>query len=93
MGFTVAIISVMVMVFPDLVGFTELSASKSPHELVELPNELFSRFDGYLETHGLKKIKTSGDAYMAAAGIMQPDPGTRTIAWSLHSPCWAWWRD
>jgi class 3 adenylate cyclase len=62
------------VVFADLVGFTALSAQKNPHELVELLNELFSRFDNCLEVHGLEKIKTIGDAYMAAAGVMHPDP-------------------
>ena len=35
-------------------------------------DELFSRFDGLVERHGMEKIKTIGDCYMAAAGV--PDP-------------------
>ena len=36
--------------------------------------ELFSRFDALVERHGLEKIKTIGDCYMAAAGVPDPRP-------------------
>jgi class 3 adenylate cyclase len=53
----------------DLVGFTTLAAHIGPDQVVYLLNEIFSGFDGIAESHGLEKIKTIGDAYMAAAGI------------------------
>lgn len=57
------------VVFADLVGFTELSVQTSPIELVDLLNTIFSRFDDLAEEHGIEKIKTIGDAYMAVAGL------------------------
>ncbi len=57
------------VLFSDIVGFTELSAKISPQELVSLLNEVFSRFDDLTESFGLEKIKTIGDAFMAASGI------------------------
>ena len=39
-----------------------------PHEVVALLDGLFSRFDELTAAHGLEKIKTVGDAYMAVAG-------------------------
>ncbi|WP_198525109.1 PAS domain S-box protein [Kamptonema formosum] len=57
------------VLFADIVGFTELSASISPTELVELLNQIFSRFDRLAEKHGLEKIKTIGDAYMVVGGL------------------------
>ena len=39
-----------------------------------LLNDLFSRFDALTESHGLEKIKTVGDAYMAAGGVPDPMP-------------------
>ena len=57
------------VLFADIVGFTKLSARITPHELVNLLNQIFSMFDKLAEVHQLEKIKTIGDAYMVAAGI------------------------
>ena len=57
------------VLFADLVGFTKLSASLPAAELVELLNNMFSSFDRLAEQHGLEKIKTIGDSYMAVAGL------------------------
>jgi adenylate cyclase len=57
------------VLFADLVGFTELSRKLRADDLVNLLNDLFSRFDNLVERHGAEKIKTIGDAYMAAAGL------------------------
>lgn len=57
------------VLFADLVGFTELSRKMPAAELVTLLNDLFSRFDALVIKHGAEKIKTIGDAYMAAAGL------------------------
>ena len=57
------------VLFADIVGFTKLSASLSPQELVGLMNTIFSSFDEIAEEYGLEKIKTIGDAYMMVAGL------------------------
>ena len=62
------------VVFADLVGFTPMSRTMSPDALVALLDTIFSRFDRLAEHHGLEKIKTIGDAYMAAAGVPQRRP-------------------
>ncbi len=62
------------VLFADIVGFTPLSARKTPQELVALLNRIFSEFDALADAHGLEKIKTIGDAYMAVAGLPQPWP-------------------
>lgn len=59
--------SVTIM-FADLVNFTQISAGVSPAELVEMLNQVFSRFDRLAEKYGLEKIKTIGDAYMVVGG-------------------------
>jgi class 3 adenylate cyclase len=53
----------------DLVGFTALAAAIDPIQVVNLLNEIFSAFDLASEQFGVEKIKTIGDAYMAAGGI------------------------
>ncbi len=60
------------VLFADLVGFTEFSAHKSPTQLVEILNGIFSEFDRLSESRGLEKIKTIGDAYMVVGGLPTP---------------------
>jgi adenylate cyclase len=57
------------VLFADLAGFTDISRKMSAAELVNLLNDLFSRFDKLAEQHGAEKIKTIGDAYMVATGL------------------------
>lgn len=57
------------VLFADLAGFTDISRKMSAGELVNLLNDLFSRFDLLAEKHGAEKIKTIGDAYMVATGL------------------------
>lgn len=57
------------IVFADLQGFTALVRKLSPRQVVEILNNLFSRFDTLAERHGIEKIKTIGDAYMAVGGM------------------------
>ncbi len=60
------------VLFADLVGFTSLSVHIAPSEVVQLLNEVFSAFDLLASKHGLEKIKTIGDAYMAVSGLPSP---------------------
>ena len=60
------------VMFADMAGFTAWSARVEPEELVEQLNAVFSAFDQLVEKHGLEKIKTIGDAYMAASGVPEP---------------------
>ncbi len=57
------------VLFADIVNFTHMSEEMSPNETVRLLNEIFSEFDTAVERFGLEKIKTIGDAYMAAGGL------------------------
>ncbi|MCB1166639.1 MAG: HAMP domain-containing protein, partial [Leptospiraceae bacterium] len=63
------------VLFADIVGFTKFSAKRSPDEVVDMLNRLFSEFDAMCERLGLEKIKTIGDAYMCAGGL--PIPNTQ----------------
>ncbi len=60
------------MLFTDFKGFTQASEKMSARELIEEINECFKAFDHICETYGIEKIKTIGDAYMAAGGIPVP---------------------
>jgi class 3 adenylate cyclase len=61
------------VLFTDFKGFTALSELVTPKQLVKDLHECFSAFDRICETHGLEKIKTIGDAYMAAGGLPVPN--------------------
>lgn len=60
------------VMFIDIVGFTAIAAETKPDTTVSLLNKLFSSFDSLVDVHGLEKIKTIGDAYMAVAGVPNP---------------------
>jgi class 3 adenylate cyclase len=57
------------VMFADIVGFTRMTEELSPVETVRILNEIFSLFDELAGRHNVEKIKTIGDAYMAAAGL------------------------
>jgi adenylate cyclase len=57
------------VLFADIVGFTPLSESLSPEEMVQWLNEVYSAFDELVIKHGVEKIRTIGDGYMVAAGV------------------------
>jgi class 3 adenylate cyclase len=60
------------VLFADIVGFTPLSETMTPEELVSVLDEVFSAFDRAATARGLEKIKTIGDAYMVASGLPTP---------------------
>jgi guanylate cyclase len=62
------------ILFADVVDFTPLAQRLAPAEVVGFLDQLFSHFDTLVERHGLEKIKTIGDCYMAAAGMPDPTP-------------------
>jgi adenylate cyclase len=60
------------VLFADVVDFTPFVERTPAARVVSLLDEIFSAFDRLAEQHGLEKIKTIGDAYMAAAGLPEP---------------------
>lgn len=62
------------VLFVDFAGFSQFAAKLPPDELVETLDFCFKEFDRIIVRHGLEKIKTIGDAYMAAGGLPSPDP-------------------
>jgi adenylate cyclase len=60
------------ILFSDIQGFVPLSRSLGAARTVAMLNELMRCFDALAERHGVEKIKTIGDAYMAVAGLPEP---------------------
>lgn len=57
------------LLFSDIVGFTTISSGHTAREIVSALNKLFTLFDERAKQMGVEKIKTIGDAYMAACGV------------------------
>ena len=62
------------VVIADIVGFTEVTPPVSAERLALVLDEIFAGFDALAKQYGLRKIKTLGNSYMAAAGVPVPIP-------------------
>jgi class 3 adenylate cyclase len=74
------------ILFCDLVGFTTISRDLSADYVIDFLGKIFSAFDRLAAEYGVEKIKTIGDAYMAAAGIPEPqaDHAARVARFALR---------
>jgi class 3 adenylate cyclase len=74
------------VLFSDLEGFTALTRTLPAREAVGLLDSLVSAFDEAAERHGVEKIKTIGDGYMAACGLATPrlDHARRAVEFALE---------
>ncbi|MCB1139657.1 MAG: hypothetical protein KDK23_12910 [Leptospiraceae bacterium] len=81
---------VVSILFTDLVGFTQIAETLSPEELIDELDRIFSNYDRIAQKHGVQRIKTIGDSYMAVAGAPEPleDHATRTILCALEMQAW-----
>ena len=73
-GETVADVCEATVLFSDI-GFTAWSSRQSsPLDIIAMLNDMYRRFDSYLEVCRVEKVTTIGDAYWAASGIPTPQP-------------------
>ena len=64
------------VLFSDIKGFTNVAEKMTAQELVKEINTYFSAFDNIILKYGLEKIKTIGDAYIAAGGLPEKNSAT-----------------
>ena len=74
------------VLFTDIVGFTKMSDGMTAEEVVTMLNKMVSLFDERAKREGIEKIKTIGDAYMAATGFtdeVDNDGALRMVRFAL----------
>ncbi|XRB16649.1 guanylate cyclase [Pseudoscourfieldia marina] len=73
------------ILFSDIVGYTAISSSLPPGEVMDMLNRLYTAFDALTTRHGLFKVETIGDAYMVVGGCpeAQPDHAVRIARMAL----------
>ena len=57
--------------FSDIVGFTDISARLAPAKVMHMLDRLYNRLDLLTAKHGLFKVETIGDAYLACGALME----------------------
>ena len=62
------------VLFADIVEFTPMTEAMVPDDVVRMLDRIFTTFDALAVRYRLEKIKTVGDAYMAASGLLEPNP-------------------
>jgi class 3 adenylate cyclase len=70
----------------DLCGFTKLASTRKPTEVVTFMGELFGAFDELTDKHGVYKVETIGDAYiagMAEEPLTQRNSPTSVVLFGL----------
>jgi class 3 adenylate cyclase len=74
------------VIFADIVGFDDMSQDLSGDELVGIVDDLVRQFDSAAETHGVERVRTLHNSYLASCGVTTPrlDNVQRTVDFALE---------
>lgn len=74
------------VVFADIVGFEEMALSMSSEEAVARLNDLVRSFDEAAERHGVERVRTTRQSYLASCGLATPrvDNARRAVEFALE---------
>jgi adenylate cyclase len=72
------------ILFTNVQDFWRIAGARPPEQFIELLNRVFSLFDRLAEQHGVQKIKTIGDTYMAVCGLPEPQSDHAELALSMQ---------
>jgi class 3 adenylate cyclase len=73
--------------FGDIAGFTSWSAARPPEQVFVLLETMYRAFDEIAHEHGVYKVETIGDCYIAVAGLPDPQPDHAVIMASFARQC------
>ena len=71
----------------DIVGFTHWSSTHQPGQIFLLLETLYARFDAIAKMHGVFKIETIGDCYVAVVGLPKPNKGHAIVMAKFGRDC------
>ncbi|KAL7534322.1 hypothetical protein ACHAXR_005794, partial [Thalassiosira sp. AJA248-18] len=67
------------IIFTDIVKFSEISLTMKPIKVMDMLQDLFSRFDALCDRFGVQKLETIGDAYICTTGLFDSEDATDKI--------------
>ena len=77
------------VIFSDIVNWTSISSALTAEECMQLLDRLWQRFDTLVAAHGVYKVETIGDSYMAVSGMLPARPdharAALRLALDLHA--------
>jgi len=78
------------ILFTDFKAFTAVTSTMPAEHLVAELNDIFGAFDDIVARHGMEKIRTTGDSFMAVAGVPRetPDHALRCVEAALEMQAW-----
>jgi class 3 adenylate cyclase len=68
------------IIFTDIVGFSRIAMGVTPIKVMDMLQNLFNRFDELCDVHGVMKLETIGDAYLAATNLLEEDANDINVA-------------
>ena len=77
--------SALFIAVADVAGFTRLAGCITPVDTMQLLDRLFMRFDTLATSHGVYKVETVGDSYVAVSGMLpaRADHGRAALRFAL----------
>jgi class 3 adenylate cyclase len=74
------------VLFADVVGFEDFSKGLKTDKALELLNDLYRRFDDAAEEHGIERVRTTRQGYLASCGLSVPrvDHARRAVDFALE---------
>lgn len=74
------------VIFADIVGFEELSLTLTSEESVARLNDVIRTFDEAAERHGVERVRTTRQSYLASCGLGTPrvDNARRAVEFALE---------
>lgn len=74
------------VVFADIVGFEELATTLTSEEQITKLNDLIRTFDEAAERHGVERVRTTRQSYLASCGLGTPrvDNARRAVEFAME---------
>jgi class 3 adenylate cyclase len=75
------------VLFADIAGFTAWSSPRQPTQVFQLSETIYAAFDKLAKQHGVFKVETIGDCYVAVVGLPTPRKSHAVVMARFASDC------